>query len=108
MAGHTYDELFIAAPFGQVWETVNDVAAWPELFAGEYAKAEVLDRTADWIRFRLTTEPRDGVSYQWVSARYPDREHGTVAARRLEPGPFHYMHIFQSLTPVDGGVRLRW
>lgn len=108
MAEHTDDELFIAAPFDLVWETVNDVEAWPELFAGEYAKAEILERTADWIRFRLTTEPHGGTAHQWVSDRYLDRENGTVTARRLEPGPFRYMHIFQSVTPAEGGVRLRW
>jgi len=108
MAGHTDDDLFIAAPFGLVWETVNDVASWPELFAGEYAEAEVLERTADRIKFRLTTAPRDGATYTWVSERYLDHERGTVSARRLDPGPFYYMHIFQSVTPAPGGVRLRW
>lgn len=109
MSGHTDNRIVIDAPIDVVWRVANDVRQWPELFAGEYAKAEVLEEEADRVRFRLTTEPTpEGQSYSWVSERHMDRERGCVSSRRIELGPFRYMHIFQSFTPVDGGVELRW
>jgi aromatase len=109
MSAHTDNEVVIAAPLELVWEVANDVERWPELFAGEYAAAEVLERTDDRVRFRLTTAPGSGgATYQWVSERCLDRARGTVSARRLEPGPFRYVHLFQSFTAVEGGTRLRW
>jgi len=109
MSAHTDNEVFIAAPLPLVWEVANDIERWPELFAGEYEAAEVLERTDDRVRFRLTTAPGpDGATYRWVSERCLDRARGTVSARRLEPGPFRYMHLFQSFTAVEGGTRLRW
>jgi len=108
MAGHTDNEIFIAAPFDVVWELANDVESWPELFDGEYAAVEVLERHPGRVRFRLTTTPVDGKVYSWTSERCMDRAAGTVAARRLESGVFRYLHIFQSFTPTDGGVVLRW
>ena len=109
MSAHTDNEVVIAAPLPLVWEVANDVERWPELFAGEYAAAEVLERSDDRIRFQLTTAPGpDGAVHRWVSERCPDRARGTVSARRVEPGPFRYMHLFQSFTAVEGGTRLRW
>jgi aromatase len=109
MSAHSDNSIVIEAPFDLVWEVANDVEQWPELFAGEYTEAEVLDRDDGYVRFRLTTAPApDGRQYRWVSERHLDRERGTVSARRLETGPFRYMHIFQSFTAVEGGVELRW
>jgi aromatase len=109
MAGHTDNEVVIGAPLDLVWEVANDVERWPDLFAGEYARAEVLERDDGRITFRLTTEPdASGRTYSWVSERYLDRARGTASARRVEPGPFRYMHIFHSYSAVAGGTRLRW
>ena len=109
MSAHTDNEVVIAAPLELVWEVANDVERWPQLFAGEYAAAEVLERDDERIRFRLTTVPGpDGSTYRWVSERYLDRRRGTVSARRVDPGPFRYMHLFHSFTEVEGGTRLRW
>jgi len=109
MSAHTDNEVVIAAPLPLVWEVANDVERWQELFAGEYAAAEVLERSDDRVRFRLTTEPGpDGAAHRWVSERFLDRGRGTVSARRVEPGPFRYVHLFQSFTAVEGGTRLRW
>jgi aromatase len=109
MSAHTDNEVLIAAPLDLVWEVANDVERWPELFAGEYAAAEVLERDGDRVRFRLTTAPGpDGRSYTWVSERCLDRGRGTVSSRRIEPGPFRYVHLFQSFTAVADGTRLRW
>jgi aromatase len=109
MSAHSDNAIVIEAPFDLVWRIANDVERWPELFAGEYAEAEVLERGDAYVRFRLTTAPGpNGQSHRWVSERHLDQERGTVNARRLEPGPFRYMHIFQSFTPVEGGVAVRW
>src|SRR5439155_11997267 len=80
---------------------------------GEYARGEILERAGNRIVFRLTTVAEfsphnDGKSYSWVSERVLDEERHYVNARRVELGPFRYMHIFQSFEPVAGGVRLRW
>jgi aromatase len=109
MSAHTDNEIVIAAPLELVWEVANDVERWPGLFAGEYAAAEVLERSEDRVRFRLTTAPGpDGGTYRWVSERCLERRRGSVSARRVEPGPYRYMHIFHSFTAVAGGTRLRW
>ena len=109
MSAHTDNQVVIAAPLELVWDVANDVERWPELFAGEYAAAEVLERDADRVVFRLTTAAGpDGESHRWVSERCFDRQRRTVSARRVEPGPFRYMHLFNSFTAVDGGTRLRW
>jgi aromatase len=108
MAGHTDNEIVIAAPPALVWEMANDVEAWPDLFVDEYASGEILELTPERVRFRLTTVPRNGAVYSWVSERYLDPGRGTVIARRVEPGPFYYMHLFQSFTSVEEGTRLRW
>jgi aromatase len=113
MSAHTDNSIVIEAPLDLVWQMANDVESWPTLFVGEYARGEVLERTGDRIVFRLTTVPEfsphnDGKSYSWVSERVLDEEHHYVNARRVELGPFRYMHIFQSFENVPGGVRLRW
>jgi len=109
MSAHTDNEIVIAAPLALVWDVANDVERWPELFAGEYAAAEVLEREEERVRFRLTTVPGpDGRAYSWVSERCLDRGRGTVEARRVEPGPFRYVHLFQSFTATAAGTRLRW
>jgi aromatase len=109
MAGHTDNSIQIAAPPELTWAIANDLDRWTELFAGEYAQVEVLDRQPGRVRFRLTTEPRDGRVFSWVSERCVDDERRTVTARRLETGPFRYMHIFQSVAPTpSGGSVLRW
>jgi aromatase len=108
MSGHTDNEIFISAPFDVVWEVANDVAGWTELFADEYADVDVLHAEPDRIVFRLTTVPKAGRSWSWTSERCLDRERGTVQARRTEPGPFRYLHIFQSFTRLDDGIVLRW
>jgi aromatase len=109
MAGHTDNSVEIEAPPELTWRIANDLGRWTELFAGEYATVTVLDEAADRVRFRLTTEPRDGRVFSWVSERCPDHDRHTVSSRRVETGPFHYMHIFQSVTPAPGGGSvLRW
>jgi aromatase len=109
MAGHTDNAILIAAPVTDVWAIANDIPQWPTLFDGDYVSAELLHQTDDVLRFRLTTTPGpDGSSHSWISERFLDPAAGTAVARRVDPGPFHYMHIHQSFTAVGGGTLLRW
>jgi aromatase len=100
--------VVIDAPFDTVWAMTNDVERWPDLFT-EYAAAEVLDRRAGSVTFRLTTVPDpDGSVWSWVSERTADRATGTVRARRVETGPFEHMHITWTYRATPDGVALRW
>ena len=82
-----------------VWDLTNDVETWPELFS-EYRSAEVIDRTGDTVRFRLTMHPDDaGNAWSWVSERTTSRATRTVRAQRVETGWFEYMQILWSSGP---------
>jgi aromatase len=110
MAAHTDNEVVINAPIDVVWEKMNDVENWPNLFS-EYAEAEILQREGNTIRFRLTTHPDpafDGQVWSWVSERTVDPETHTVKAHRIETGNFVYMDIEWYFEPADGGTKMRW
>ena len=109
MAGHTDNHIVIDAPIDVVWRMTNDVPNWPHLFS-EYASAEVLERDADTVVFRLTMHPdEDGNVWSWVSRRTADPQSRTVHAERVETGPFEYMKIYWEYTEEPGqGVRMRW
>lgn len=109
MTARTENEIIINAPLGLVWDMTNDVESWPTLFS-EYAKAEVLRRDQDTVRFRLTTHPeKDGTVWSWVSERTVDRGSRTVRARRIETGPLlEHMDIFWDYADTPDGVRMRW
>ena len=109
MAAHTDNSIVIDAPLELTWSMANDVESWPTLFSGEYAAAELLERDEGRLVFRLTTVPDDhGRTFSWVSERVLDHERHSVDARRVELGPFRYLHIYQSFQEVPGGVHLRW
>jgi aromatase len=110
MAAHTDNEVVIAAPIDIVWERMNDVENWPDLFS-EYAKAEILEREGNTVKFRLTTHPDpeyDGQVWTWVSERTVDPETHTVKAHRIETGPFDHMDIEWYFEPAGGGTKMRW
>ncbi len=110
MPAHTDNEVVINAPLDVVWEKMNDVENWPDLFS-EYAKAEVLKREGNTMRFRLTTHPDpeyDGQVWTWVSERTVDPETHSVKAYRIETGPFDHMNIEWYFEPVDEGTKMRW
>jgi aromatase len=108
MAGHTDNEIVIGAPLAFVWEVTNDVEGWPDLFS-EYAAAEILERDGDSITFRLTMHPdENGQVWSWVSKRTPDSARHVVRAYRVETGPFEYMNIEWTYTPVESGTCMRW
>lgn len=102
--------VVIDAPLELVWERMNDVEAWPNLFS-EYAKAEILERNGDTVTFRLTTHPDpeyDGQVWTWVSERTVDPASHSVKAHRIETGPFKYMNIEWYFEPEGGGTKMRW
>jgi aromatase len=108
MAGHTENEITIAAPVDLVWDMTNDVEKWPQLFS-EYASAQILSRDGDKVTFRLTMHPDDnGTVWSWVSEREADRDTLTVRARRVETGPFDHMDIVWRYEEVPGGTRMVW
>ena len=110
MPAHTDNEVVIDAPIEVVWEKMNDVENWPNLFS-EYAKAEILEREGNTVRFRLTTHPDpeyDGQVWSWVSERTVNPETHSVKAHRIETGPFEHMDIEWYFEPADGGTKMRW
>ncbi|MGW0084248.1 SRPBCC family protein [Streptomyces sp. NPDC003393] len=108
MAGHTENEITIAAPVDLVWDMTNDVEKWPQLFS-EYASAEILSQQGNKCTFRLTMHPdENGTVWSWVSEREPDRDTLTVTARRVETGPFEYMNIRWRYEEVPAGTRMVW
>lgn len=108
MSVRTDNSIEIAAPLAEVWDITNDVDNWPTLFT-EYATVEILERKNDTVRFRLTMHPDEqGRVWSWVSERTADPRTHTVKARRIETGPFEYMHIEWYYEPTDGGARMRW
>jgi aromatase len=110
MPAHTDNEVVINAPLDVVWEKMNDVENWPDLFS-EYAKAEILEREGNTVRFRLTTHPDpeyDGQIWTWVSERTVDPESHSVKAHRIETGPFDHMNIEWYFEPAGDGTKMRW
>jgi aromatase len=106
----TDNSIEIRAPLETVWERMNDVENWPNLFT-EYASAEILERNGESIKFRLTTHPDpeyDGQVWSWVSERTVDPSNHTVKAHRIETGPFDHMNIEWYFEPTDDGTTMRW
>jgi len=108
----TDNSVVIDAPLEFVWERMNDVEDWPNLYT-EYAKAEILEREGNTIQFRLETHPDpeyDNKVWSWVSERTVDPETHTTKSRRidLDNVPFSYMNIEWFFEPVDGGTKMRW
>jgi aromatase len=111
MPAHTDNEVVIAAPVDYVWDRMMDIETWPSLFS-EYAKAEVIEREGNRVRFRLTTHPDpeyDGQVWSWVSERVEDPATRSSKSQRIETGPFEYMSIEWYFEEADGGgTRMRW
>ena len=107
-AGHTDNSIVIDADLEHVWRMTNDLASWPDLFT-EYREVEILAQYGSTYRFRLTMVPDEsGRVWSWVSERTLDEAAHEVVARRLEPGPFEFMHIRWTYAPEGSGTRMRW
>ncbi|SEM92621.1 SRPBCC family protein [Nonomuraea pusilla] len=108
MSAHTDNAITIDAPMDLVWDLTNDIESWPKLFS-EYSAAEILHRTDNVVRFRLSMHPdENGVVWSWVSERIADPVTRTTRSQRIEPGPFKYMFLFWEYLQTDEGVLLRW
>ena len=110
MAGHTDNTVVIDKPIDEVWQRMNDLENWTNLFT-EYASVEVLEREGNTIKFRMTTHPDpeyDGQVWSWTSERTMDPESYTTKSHRIETGPFEYMNIEWYFEPADGGTKMRW
>jgi aromatase len=108
MPARTENTVFIDADIDTTWRMTNDVANWPNLFT-EYAAAEVLERSGNTVRFRLTMFPDEqNRVWSWVSERVMDPENHTVVARRVETGPFEFMNISWYYEPEGTGTRMTW
>jgi aromatase len=106
----TDNSIVIAAPLEMVWQRMNEIEDWPNLFS-EYAKAEILQQEGNTITFRLTTHPDpeyDGQVWSWVSERVVDPSTYTTKSRRIETGPFEYMTIDWFFEEAEGGTLMRW
>jgi aromatase len=110
VAGHTDNAIVIDCPLEDVWEAMNDIERWPELFT-EYSAAEIIERDGDTVRFRLTTHPdadHGGQVWSWVSERVADPATHTTHSHRIETGPFEFMDIDWAFAEVEGGTEMRW
>jgi aromatase len=110
--GKTDNAVTIDAPLDFVWETMNDVENWPNLFT-EYAKSEILERDGNTILFRLETHPDpeyDNKVWSWTSERTVDPEARTAKSRRidLQNIPYERMEIEWYFEPRDDGTEMRW
>ena len=110
MAGRTDNSVVIDKPIDEVWQRMNDLENWTNLFT-EYASVEVLERDGNTVKFRLTTHPDpeyDGQVWSWTSERTMDPDNYTTKSHRIETGPFEYMNIEWYFEPADGGTKMRW
>ncbi len=110
MAGHTDNQVTIAAPRDFVWERMMNIERWTDLFT-EYAKAEVVEEDGNRVQFRLTTHPDpdyDGKVWSWMSERVADPENYQSKSRRIETGPFEYMNIEWYFDEAEDGTVMRW
>ncbi|CAO5259660.1 SRPBCC family protein [Frankia sp. AgKG'84/4] len=108
MSGHTDNSILVNADIDTVWTMTNDLESWPDLFT-EYASIEIIEKTGNTFRFRLTMRPdENGTAWSWVSERTLDPVGRQVRAHRIETGPFEYMHIHWTYTTEGTGTRMRW
>jgi aromatase len=106
----TDNSVVIDKPLEEVWERMNDLENWTNLFT-EYASVEILEREGNTVKFRLTTHPDPEYNDQvwsWVSERTMDPENYRTTSHRIETGPFQYMNIDWFFEPENGATKMRW
>jgi aromatase len=103
--GHTCNSIIINAPYEKIFDISNDIPRWTQLFGSEYQKAEIVEKKANLITFRLT----DDEGKSWVSWRLLFKDKYFTYAERKDPlFPFKYMKIVWFYTPKPQGVELTW
>lgn len=101
--GHTCNSIIINAPYDLVFDISNNIPRWTELFGSEYKKAEVLEKEANKITFRLT----DDEDKSWQSWRLLFKDKYFTYSEREEPKfPFKFMKIIWLYTPKTEGMAL--
>jgi aromatase len=104
----TDNAVVIDRPLEVVWERMNDLENWPNLYT-EYSSVEILEGEGNTVRFRITMHPQpDGQVWSWISERTIDPSTYTSRSRRIETGWFDHMDIEWFFEPHDGGTRMRW
>ena len=107
----TDNAVVVAAPRQFVWDTMNELERWPELFS-EYAVGLRDPRSdGDTVRFRLTTHPdpeHDGTGLELgVGAHRRRRDvHVEGPPRRDRPVSVHAHRVV--LRRVPEGTLMRW
>lgn len=103
--GHTVNSIVINAPYEKIFDISNDISRWPELFGGEYKRAEVVKKEGNKITFRLT----DDENRTWQSWRLLFKDKFLAYAEREEPKfPFKFMKIIWLYTPRPQGIEMTW
>ena len=110
--GRTDNSVAIDRPLDEVWERMNDLENWTNLFT-EYASVDILGREGDTVTFRLTMHPDpeyDGKVWSWTSERTMYPEEYRTHSRRIDVSevPFEYMNIDWYFEPANGGTTMRW
>ena len=101
----------IKAPLETVWERMNDVENWPNLFT-EYASAEILERNGEYDQVPAHDLPRPGVRRSGLELGLgadgrPGHAHGQGAPDRDRPVRSHE-HRVVLRADGDDGTKMRW
>ena len=92
MAGHTDNSVVIDKPLDEVWERMNDLENWTNLFT-EIRQRRHPRARGNTVKFRLTTHPDpeyDGQVWSWTSERTMDADnYDEVAPDRDRPVRVH-------------------
>lgn len=88
-------EINVDLDMDNLFTITNDVENWPRLFSN-YSKVDILDKSKNYVKFRLYYKENDGSIVSWISERtwkVTDKEI-QVTAKRLDPIlPYKYMNI---------------
>ena len=88
-------EINVDLDMNDLFTITNNVENWPRLFSN-YSKVDVLDKSKNYVKFRLYYRENDGSIVSWISERTweaTDKEI-RVTAKRLDPVlPYKYMNL---------------
>jgi ribosome-associated toxin RatA of RatAB toxin-antitoxin module len=100
---HTITSIHIYAPREQVFQTVSDLARWPELLP-HYRSIDFLGQegTRQIVRMAAT---RSGIPIAWVSAYEADRNSLELRFEHLRAWT-KGMRVVWTLTPTRDGTRV--
>ncbi|MFL3866646.1 polyketide cyclase [Streptomyces griseobrunneus] len=81
--------------------------SWPQIFS-DYDSVEVLERSSDVVRYRMTTRPegKDGY-FTWVVEQEGNRDALAARSRRVEPAHFEFFETRWEFEELPQGVNVR-